>query len=304
MAEPDGTWPLVVGVVLNWNGYDDTRECLVSLSQVAYPALEILVVDNGSTDDSPDRIQAEHPDISLLRCPENRGIAAGYNRGIEAALARGAVYVMVMNNDLAFAPDFLTAMVRTQQQWPGCGVVMPKIFYYEAPDVIWSTGGRTRWMASNILLRHRRQKDGPATSKTEAIDFAPSCCLLISRAAAQRAAFDEAYFFYYDDWDFSLQVRQHGFQIVFAADSHLWHKVSRSTQNSPKSLRWWKILGQSCVRFHRKHHSGRLLWTYVGWVMLRETLKGNLRSLPTFLAGVRAGLQARTETDGLPEWRT
>ncbi len=298
----DKKFPLVFVVVLNWNAFRDTHECLLSLKEVTYPNFQTVVVDNGSNDDSPQKIKENHPQITLVNCEVNRGIAAGYNRGIEYSLQAGAEHIVVMNNDLTFDPEFLSEMVESEQAWPRSGVIMPKIYYYDEPNIIWSTGGRTRWMASNILLRDRQKQDGFDLQAEEVIEFAPSCCLLLTREVCQRVLFDENYFFYYDDWDFCLEVRKKGWQIVFSPSSHIWHKVSRSTQNSPKSLRWWKILGQSCARYHRKHHSKWLLVVYVSWVLLRETVKGNVKSLPTFIAGVRAGLQAKTINDIQPEW--
>lgn len=294
--------PLVWVVVLNWNAFDDTHECLLSLKDVTYSNFHVVVVDNGSSDDSAKQIMANHSETTLVKCETNRGIAAGYNRGIQFALTAGAEYVVVMNNDLIFAPQFLSEMVNTAQNWPKSGIVMPKIYYYDEPEIIWSTGGRTRWMPSNILLRDRQKQDGSNLQTEEIIEFAPSCCLLLDRELCQQVLFDESYFFYYDDWDFCLEARNMGWQIVFSPDSHIWHKVSRSTQNSPKSLRWWKVLGQSCVRYHRKHHSLGLLAAYVTWVLLREMIKGNFKSLPTFLRGIQLGLQARTVDDMQPGW--
>ncbi|HMQ35228.1 MAG TPA: glycosyltransferase family 2 protein [Chloroflexaceae bacterium] len=296
------TAPLVYLVVLNWNGYGDTHECLESLRRLAYPNYRVLVVDNNSSDDSPERVAAAHPEAELLRCARNLGIAAGYNAGIRAALERGAAYVVPMNNDLDCDPLFVTHMVAAQRAWPRCGVVMPKIFYYEERERIWSAGAYARWMPSNIVMRGRQQRDGPAFAEDAEIEFAPSCCLLLSRELAERVGFDEGYFFYYDDWDFCMEARKAGFSIVYAAQARLWHKVSRSTKNSPKSLRWWRVFGQSCVRYHRKHHDDGLLRRYVAWVLLRETLKGNLRPLPTLLAGVRAAMAADLGDDMRPAW--
>ena len=125
-------------------------------------------------------------------------------------------------------------MVKTVQAWPKSGIIMPKIYYFDEPDILWSTGGRTRWMPSNILLRDRQKKDNARLQHEEEIKFAPSCCLLLTRALCQEIAFDESYFFYYDDWDFCLQARKNEYQIIFSPNSHIWHKVSRSTQNRPK----------------------------------------------------------------------
>lgn len=294
--------PLVYLVVLNWNGYADTHECLVSLRGLAYPNYRVLVVDNASSDDSPGQIAAAHPEAELLRCAKNLGIAAGYNAGIRAALGRGADYIVPMNNDLECDPLFITRMVAAQRSNPGCGIVMPKIFYYEDRDRIWSAGAYARWMPSNIVMRGRKRRDGPAFARDAEIEFAPSCCLLLSRDLAERVAFDEGYFFYYDDWDFCMQARKAGFRIIYAAGARLWHKVSRSTKNSPKSLRWWRVFGQSCVRYHRKHHSLLVLAIYVAWVLFREAVKGNLRPLPTMLDGMRSALQADLNDDLRPAW--
>ncbi|NNJ09834.1 glycosyltransferase family 2 protein [Chloroflexales bacterium ZM16-3] len=294
--------PLVTLVVLNWNGYADTHECLESLRGLAYPNYRVLVVDNASSDDSPERIAANHPEAELVRCARNLGIAAGYNAGIQVALQRGADYVVPMNNDLDCDPMFVSQMVATQRAFPSCGVVMPKIFYYEDRDRIWSAGAYARWMPSNIVMRGRKQRDSPAFAHDAEIQFAPSCCLLLTRDLAERVGFDEGYFFYYDDWDFCMEARKAGYRVVFSAGALLWHKVSRSTKNSPKSLRWWKVFGQSCVRYHRKHHDLRVLATYVAWVLFREAVKGNVRSLPTMLEGMRMALRADLSDDLRPAW--
>lgn len=294
--------PLVYLVVLNWNGYDDTHECLRSLAELAYGNYRVLVVDNASIDDSPQRIAAEHPEAELVTIPINHGIAAGYNRGIEAAMERGAAYIVVMNNDLHCDPAFVSHMLDVARSWPRCGIVMPKIYYYEAPRTLWSVGAYARWMPTNIVMRGRVQPDGPQYETIVPLQFAPSCCLLLSSDLCEHVRFDEHYYFYYDDWDFCKAARAQGYSLMFAPAAHIWHKVSRATQNSPKSLRWWKILGQSCVRYHRKHHSLPLLAVYVAWVVSRETAKGNVKSLPTFLDGIRSGLRARTVEDMRPGW--
>jgi GT2 family glycosyltransferase len=294
--------PLVYLVVLNWNGYADTHECLGSLRGLAYPNYRVLVVDNASSDDSPTRIAADHPEAELHRCATNLGIAAGYNAGIQVALQRGADYIVPMNNDLDCDPMFVSQMIATQRANPRCGVVMPKIFYYESRDRIWSAGAYARWMPSNIVMRGRKQHDSSAFADDAELQFAPSCCLLLTRALAEEVAFDDGYFFYYDDWDFCMQARKAGYRIVFAAKSRLWHKVSRSTKNSPKSLRWWKVFGQSCVRYHRKHHNMRVLAVYIAWVLLREAVKGNVRSLPAMLDGMRSALHTSLSDDLRPAW--
>ena len=100
--QPESPLPLVYLVVLNWNAFDDTHECLLSLQKVTYANFRTIVVENGSTDNSPQQIKEHHPEIKLLISEENKGIAAGYNKGIQAALQAVADHIVVMNNDLVF----------------------------------------------------------------------------------------------------------------------------------------------------------------------------------------------------------
>jgi GT2 family glycosyltransferase len=302
MHTTDSSAPLVILVVLNWNGFDDTNACLLSLRDLNYQNYRVMVVDNASSDDSPQRIAAAHPEVEIVRCERNLGVAGGYNVGIRAALAQRPAYVLPMNNDMECDPHFVRQMVATQQAWPGCGVVMPKVLYADAPDRINAAGAHVRWMASNIVMRGFQQRDGAAFAGDVELEFAPSYCLLLTYELAEQVSFDDAYFCYYDDWDFCLLVRKAGYRIVFSANARVWHKVSQSTKNSPKALRWWRVFGHSCVRYHRKHHSDRLLLRYVAWVVLRETLKGNLRSMPTFLGGIRTGMAASLSDDLRPTW--
>src|ERR1700729_1766132 len=91
--------PHIACILLNWNGWQDTIECLHALRKCAYPNLNILVVDNGSTNDSVIRIRAAHPDIPLLESGSNLGFAGGSNIGIRHAIAHAADYVWLLNND-------------------------------------------------------------------------------------------------------------------------------------------------------------------------------------------------------------
>src|ERR1700722_11537010 len=103
--------PRVTCVVLNWNGWKDTVACLDALKKCTYPELTVLAVDNGSSDDSVDRIRAAHPSITLLETGANLGFAGGNNVGVRHALAQGADYLWLLNNDTEPAPDALSALV-------------------------------------------------------------------------------------------------------------------------------------------------------------------------------------------------
>lgn len=97
-------WPKVGVVVLNWNGWRDTVECLRSLHSLIYPNYQIIVVDNGSTDGSVERVRGVFPSLPLIETGKNLGYAGGNNRGIARALDMAAEYVLILNNDVKIAP--------------------------------------------------------------------------------------------------------------------------------------------------------------------------------------------------------
>src|SRR5947199_350495 len=103
--------PKVACVVLNWNRWADTIECVNALKECIYPQLSLIIVDNGSTDDSLARIRSAHPKVLLLESGKNLGFAGGNNIGIRYALAHGADYVWLLNNDTTPAPDAVAALV-------------------------------------------------------------------------------------------------------------------------------------------------------------------------------------------------
>src|SRR6478672_1715045 len=119
----------VAVVVLSWNGKDDTLQCLASLAGVQYEPLEVIVVDNGSSDGSPEAVEAEFPDAVVIRMGLNAGFAGGVNAGIEAAIERGAAAVLLLNNDMVVEPGFLGPLVAALE--PGVAAACSQILFAE-----------------------------------------------------------------------------------------------------------------------------------------------------------------------------
>src|SRR4030067_705373 len=107
MNHLQGRFPKVSIITLNWNGKDDTLECLASLKKVNYPNYDIVVVDNGSSDGSVPAFRAQYPDIAIIENGRNLGYAEGFDAGLKYAYEHGADYCMSINNDTIIAPDAL-----------------------------------------------------------------------------------------------------------------------------------------------------------------------------------------------------
>jgi GT2 family glycosyltransferase len=295
MPEPQAR-PLVAIVTLNWNRPDDTLECLASAATQTYPHTAIIVVDNGSSDDSVARIGADFPEAVLLRNERNMGFAAGANRGIAHALGLGAEYVFLINNDTTFAPDAVAQLLAKAA--PDIGIVVPAIFYAAAPELPWSLGGRRH------PLTLEKSGDAPAAlAHARAAgsldrDYVAGCGILLSRRMLERVGlFDERFFMYYEDMDFSLRVRRAGYRIVLAPDARMWHKVSISSGGSDSpNERYW--MARSSVIFFRKHVRG-LRWCVVApyrsasaiKTVARLLVRGRHMAALAYLRGLRDGLR-------------
>ncbi len=283
--------PLVHVVILTFNHYADTRECLLSLRKSDYANMHIVVVDNASSDGTPDKIRKEFPEITLIENSRNLGVPWGYNVGISYALSQGADYVMILNNDTVAAPDMLSQLVQEAQKRPECGVLVPRIVYYDNPERIWAVGGKyRRFPPAHVIVGH----DTPIQEFPDPIelDYALTCALLISRETFEQVGlFDPGYFFYFDDWDFSQRVRDTGIKILFVPTAHIRHKVSKSV-SSVGSEQFWYTWGASATRFYRRHASNLpTTLIHIAYIALRESIKGNWKKMPAFFRGIKNGFQ-------------
>ncbi len=229
--------PAVTVVVLNWNNLPDTIECLESLRSVAYPALRVLLVDNGSTDGSEAALHARFPDLDVLQTGENLGFAGGNNAGIRRALAAGADHVVLLNNDTTVDPGFVTALVDAARENPRAGLLSSKILLFDRPDVLWFAGASFHpWLGWG---RHRGhgKRDAGQYERVEETDRPTGCALLATRACCERVGLlREEYFCYAEDLEWGLRARAQGFQILYVPGSRVWHKVSRSTGGARSTL--------------------------------------------------------------------
>lgn len=287
----DDTSPTVAVVILSWNSLSDTLECLQSVAAMSYKPARTYLVDNGSTDGSIEIVRQLYPSVRLCRIEANLGVPSGYNVGIQAALADGADYVFILNNDTVLAEDMLGLLIKAAQQNPQCGVFMPLVLYYNSPEVLWSAGARYRRFPPAIVLIGRGRPADRRDAPRE-IPYAPACGLLIRRETFARVGlFASEYFFFYEDWDLCERIRATGLKILLVPSARMWHKVSRSTRRF--SDVYWRTWGESSARFYRRFGGPApvSLVVHLGYLAVRELVKGNIWFLPMFFRGVRDGLR-------------
>lgn len=248
-------------VVLNWNGADETFACLESLAGVISADCRVLVVDNGSTDGSPEKLRNAFPAIELLCLPANCGYAGGNNAGFRRVLEMQADVVIFLNNDTIVDQGFCAHLVEVLRRKPSTGIAVPKIFYWDRPDTLWYAGGVLR--LSTGLIRHvgLREKDALEFDRPCSTGYATGCCLAMRcRDFNAIGGFDEAFRMYAEDVDLSLRVRAQGMSIDYVPASKVWHKVSASLSGHPFRKLAKKSVG--AFRLFRKYHawSGMVLY--------------------------------------------
>lgn len=231
-------------VVLNWNGWQDTVACVASLQAQDYGSFELLLVDNGSTDGSPQHLQRALPAVRLLQTGSNLGFGGGCNVGIRQAMADGADYIWLVNSDATVDSGALSAMVRVAEQDATLGTVGSVVYEVDAPSRIqlWGGGQVNLWLGRST---HCVAQGTP--------DFVSGASMLLRSAALEQVGlFDERNFFmYWEDTDLGFRLRKAGWQLAVAPDSHIWHKQSASLGLGNPLLDAYAT--RSCVRFLRRH---------------------------------------------------
>lgn len=285
----------IAAVTVNWRRAADTLACLDTL-RVQQPTLEIFVVDNASGDDSIMRLRAGAPDVTLICNDHNRGFSGGYNLGLCAAMAWGAEAVLMVNNDTLLAPDMLSQMLR----WlaPDVGAVAPLIYYADAPNVVWASGGSmSRWTLEKYDPLANRTAP-PNLPPIVERDFLTGCAMLLPRYTLERVGLlDEGFWLYYEDMDFARRIRRAGLRLLLATQARLLHKVSLSSGGSDSpNERYW--MARSSVRFFGKHANlwqrGLIVPYRLGsalrtsWRLWRN---GRGESLRAYWRGLRDGLR-------------
>lgn len=238
--------PLVTCIVLNWNGWQDTVECLHALKKCDYPRLEIIVVDNGSTNDSVVRIRVAHPDILLLETRKNLGFAGGNNVGIRYALRHGSDYVWLLNNDTKPLPDALSKLVAKALTDNKIGGVASVTYYSDSPTNV------EAWAGARVNLAIGYSQNSRVPRGDSWFHSLNGTSMLVSCQTIQEVGMlDEGFFLYWEDTEFCLRLRKQGWRIAAAPESRVFHKVHASTSGNQLVLdRYQTASGLRLLRLH------------------------------------------------------
>lgn len=260
--------PRIDVIVLNWNGRDDTLECLASMSRLDYPSYRVVVVDNGSADGSVAAIREQHPGVVILETGTNLGYAGGNNVGIKWSLSHGADAILLLNNDTVVAPDLLSALTRAARKLPEGSVIGAAICFFDRPNLLWFGGAH--WVPEEVGFRitGRRQDASVLPEQPAETDYATGCALF-APASTFRAVglLDEDFFLTYEETDWCYRARALGFRSYVEREARLWHKVSASFGGIGSPLVRY-FLVRNRLRWGKRH-----LPLAQSWLLHRESLR-------------------------------
>jgi len=232
------TDPLVSVVLVNYNGRSDLEASLPSLLAQTYPAYEVLVVDNGSQDDSVTFLRQAYPEVKVIEAGRNLGFGAGNNRGVEHSAGELIVFT---NYDVEFDREWLRCLVTRALTSPEIGLVAPKILLYDQPEQM-QTCGLALQYTGHIFSRGLRQ---PSTDFDRSCELpcVSGCAFLIKKSVLDEVGgFDETYhhldseFFHssFEDVDLSWRARLAGHKIVYEPSAIMYHKYVPKPMTLPR----------------------------------------------------------------------
>lgn len=226
--------PKVFIVVINFNGWPDTKECLESLGRVDYDNFEVILIDNASKEPLDFARSVENKfdlKIKFISNAENLGFAGANNQGIKLVLENNADYVLLLNNDTTVEPDFLTKLVEEAENDESAGIFGPLIYFYDDHSKIWSAGGKiTNNFTRGELIAYNEPDEGEYQT-AEQVDYISGTCLLIKAEAIKKTGrISEDYFLYYEDTDWCLRAQKAGWRSIVVPAAKIYHKASQSAK--------------------------------------------------------------------------
>ncbi|MDI6857372.1 MAG: glycosyltransferase family 2 protein [Dehalococcoidia bacterium] len=219
--------PSVGVVVVNYNSASFVREFAESLRNVDYPNFRVIIVDNASTDGSPDTLRELLPDAVFIPSDENTGTAGGNNIGFRYCVKHEYDFALALNNDTVLTPDFLSKLADAADERT---IVVPKILYHYDRSLISTHAGGFDWRFGRFRNTYHGRPDGPATSRPRDLQTASFCCALIPVAAFGAVGMlDERFFMYYEETDWLRRALAEGYRLRYVPEAVVYHMESGSS---------------------------------------------------------------------------
>jgi GT2 family glycosyltransferase len=224
-------------VVLNYRNYSDTIECVRALLRVDYPEFEIVLVDNGSDNESESALRREFPELELIQTGKNLGYSGGNNAGIRRAVEAGAEFVVILNNDTLVQPDFLTALVEHARKEPSAGILGALVLNPDGSvnrtcarripplgEIGWNHGPG-RWFGLHRGWRRASEyEDVDSFDRPREVEIVSGACLMLRRSTIDRIGYlDDRSFLFWEEFILAEKLKETGLKTFLVPASRVEH---------------------------------------------------------------------------------
>lgn len=227
--ERTGNLPLISIVTLTWNTTEITVDFLRSLNEhCKYPNLEVIIVDNGSRENPESILKAVYPEAKVILNGKNLGFTGGNNIGIKAAKGD---YLFIVNNDTEFTPGLLEGLLKIFETYPDAGIVSPKFHYFFHKGTIEYAGyNEVNIFTGRNSMIGCREKDEGQYNEIKTTHYAHGGGMMVPRKVVDEVGgLFEGFFIYYEEFDWSEQIKKRGYKVYYQPESLIYHKESMTT---------------------------------------------------------------------------
>jgi GT2 family glycosyltransferase len=279
-------------VVVTYNGLSDTRDCLDALTRSVVQPDWTIVVDNASTDGTCEYVRERYPGMELIPMATNTGFCHANNVGIETALAHGADFIMLLNNDAMVQPDTLGNLCAAFVQHPEAGIIGPRILFDDDSNEVWWSAGAVNWIKGQAYSPETGQPAATLPSAgVVAVPFIPGTALVMRADLARTiGTLDPAYWAYWEDVDLCMRARGAGFGVLLCRNATMRHRVSRTAGHNTPLFHYLDSRNRLLFMLRRCqppylpafliYHSGRVCWR-----TLKYLVRGQWRQSRAIAAG-------------------
>jgi GT2 family glycosyltransferase len=230
----------VAVIVLNWNRRDHTLRCLDSLAAVSEPAIDVFMVDNGSSDGTEPAVREAFPTVRIVQNGANLGFAEGNNSAIRVALAEGYRWIMLLNNDTTVAVDAIANLLHPLVVDPTIGISSGAIVYMSDPDLVWSAGGQIDRATGRVTTDWLDQPLTALPGDSYLVDHVSGCTMLLRADAIREAGLlDPRFFMYYEETEWCARIATSGYRIVVNPRAVIRHDIDPTAQAGSPSIAYY-----------------------------------------------------------------
>lgn len=228
--------PKIAIIIINWNTFQLTFNCLKSLEACSYNNISFFLVDNGSIDGSGDKIALDFPEVNYIKNEKNEGFTGANNLALKAILEQDFDYVLLLNNDTEVKPNFLSLLEAKMNSDNKLAATQPLILNFKNRDTIWNAGGSFNTFFGLTKTRLKGMIFNPQLNIETSTQWITGCCILVKTSVVKQVGLlDNRFFAYFEDVDWSIRMTNLGYKLAVVPESIIYHHTSGSTKKNNAS---------------------------------------------------------------------